>query len=314
MKVLITGGTGFLGSHLVEGFLARGDEVHALIRKREGWLSGLDAHRVQGDLTERENLEGAIASGFDLVVHVAGLTKAADISDYWEVNTLGTYNLLSALRVAKQRPHLFVYVSSQAAGGPGEVCEDDPPGPVTEYGESKLYGEYLVRDSGLPSLILRPPVIFGPRDRDLLFFFRLIKRGWIPSFFWEKRLSLLYVKNLVSALMFLLDREVTGLFYVADGDYSWIEVAEKAAEVFGVRLKRVPLSQGMLKPVAFFSQLYRCLFSRSVLFSREKIKEMCQDAWVCDAGRLFSLGFRPGYTLEEALKETIQWYKGNGML
>ena len=315
MRVFITGGTGFVGSHVAQALLDKGHQVEALVRAREGWLKEVPGvTRVQGDLGDFSSLEKALTRPYDLVIHCAGLTSAADNGDYYRVNALGTYNLVKALKGASWRPGKVVYISSLAAAGPGEKDEDSPASPITPYGESKLYGEYFVEDGGFPLLILRPPVVFGPRDTDVLQFFRLASRGWVPGFFKGKRLSLVYVKTLVEALLFLLDKDQEGTFFVADGAYTWWEVARKVTELEGKTLKALPLPQGALVPVAAVSQFYRCLTGRAVLLNREKVREMKEDSWVCKTAKLASLGFAPSRSLKEALKETLDWYREKGCL
>jgi len=270
--------------------------------------------RVRGDVTDFSSLEKALEEPFDLVIHCAGLTSASDNKDYYRVNALGTYNLVRALNKTSWKPGKVVYISSLAAAGPGVKDEQSPPAPITPYGESKLYGEHFVEDSGFSFLTLRPPVIFGPRDRDLLHFFKLIRRGWVPAFFKRKRLSLVYVKTLVEALLFLLEGEQEGTFFVADGSYTWWEVARLVARLEGKELRSLPLFQGSLSVVAGVSQFYRCLTGKAVLLNKEKVKEMEEESWVCNTEKIRSLGFSPSLSLEEALRETLEWYRARGLL
>jgi len=315
LRVFVTGATGFVGSHVAQALVDRGDEVVALVRARESWLGEIPGvKRARGDVLDAYSLAEAFSSPFDLVVHCAGLTSAPRNMDYYRVNALGTYNLVRALEKAPWRPGLVVYISSLAAAGPGEVNEECEERPLTPYGESKLYGEYFVVDSGLPCLVLRPPVIFGPRDTDVLQFFKLVKRGWAPAFFRKKRLSLVYVRTLVEALLFLLERGAQGTYFVADGTFSWWEVAERVSRIVGKKLRPFPLPQGFLVSVAGVSQFYRCLTGRPVLLSKEKVQEMRQDAWVCETSRLSSMGFVPSLSLDEALRETLEWYEEKGYL
>ena len=315
MRIFLTGATGFVGSHIAQALLDRGDGVTALVRSREGWLGEVPGvEKVEGDILDPSSLSRAFSSPFHVVIHCAGITSAPQNMDYYRVNALGTYNLVRALKEVSWAPERLVYISSLAAAGPGEKDEESPATPLTPYGESKLYGERFVEGSGLPFLVLRPPVIFGPRDTDVLRFFKLVARGWAPAFFKEKHLSIVYVKTLVEALLFLLERDVGGTFFVADGSYTWWEVAEKAAAAEGRRLRALPLSQGALTPVAAASQFYRCLTGRAVLLNREKIQEMKEKAWVCRTHKLSSLGFVPSRSLEEAIKETLEWYRERGYL
>lgn len=312
MRILVTGATGFVGGNVAQTLVDKGYQVVALVRKRGGWLPDLNVERIPGDLTICQTLRRVLEQPVDMVVHCAGITSASENSHYYRVNALGTYNLLRALKEASCKPDLFAYVSSLAAAGPGELCEGDEDKPLTPYGESKLYGEYFVRDSGLPYLILRPPVIFGPGDTDVLQFFKMVKKGWLPTFFERKRLSIVYVKNLAAAILYLMESTETGTFFVSDGDYTWWEVAQKAAEIMGVRLRGFPLSQAVFSPFAWVSQLYRCLTGRAVLLNKEKLREMREDAWVCRPSRLEKLGFTPSYTLNAALEETVCWYREQG--
>ncbi len=315
MRILVTGATGFVGSHVAQTMVERGHEVSVLMRSREGWLKEVGkVERITGDLTQPRTLEGLFQRVFDLVIHAGGLTSAPENQDYYRVNTLGTYNLLRTLRETSHLSGLFVYVSSLAAAGPGEVNEGDYERPITPYGESKLYGEFMVMDSGFSYLILRPPVIFGPRDADVLQFFRMVKKGWAPAFFKKKRLSILYVRNLVAALEFLVERGSKGVFFLSDGTYTWWDLADMAAGLLGVNLKAFPLPQGVLGPLASVSQFYRCLRGRAVLLNREKLKEMKEDAWICNPQGISALGFSPPVSLIVALEETIEWYKDRDYL
>ncbi|MEE9221827.1 MAG: NAD(P)-dependent oxidoreductase, partial [candidate division NC10 bacterium] len=182
MKALVTGGTGFIGSHLVEYLLERGDEVICLARSRSHlrWLEGLQVKVVEGDCTDA-NLGEIVQEDFDWVFHLAGLTKTLEVDEYYRANGKGTANLVAILAQRRQPPRL-VYLSSLAAAGPSKdghpLRELDPPQPVSHYGRSKLDGEKAVRELGptIPWVIIRAPVIYGPRDRGLLPFFELAKR------------------------------------------------------------------------------------------------------------------------------------------
>jgi len=315
VRILVIGATGFVGSHVAQTMVERGHEVSVLMRSRVGWLEEVGrVEKIMGDLTQPHTLEALSQRVFDLVVHAGGLTSAPESQDYYRVNTLGTCNLVRALRRAAQPPGLFAYISSLAAAGPGEMSEGDPERPITPYGESKLYAEFIVMDSGFPFLILRPPVIFGPRDTDVLRFFQMIKRGWLPAFFKKKRLSILYVKNLVAVLEFLVEKKGEGTFFLSDGTYTWWDVGEMAAGILGVNLKAFPLPQGVLRPLAGVSQFYRCLRGRAVLLSREKLREMKEEAWICKPQGLSALGFSPLISLKAALEETLEWYRDRGYL
>lgn len=203
-KALVTGANGFVGSHLVEALLHRGYRVRCLVRKTSNlrWLSGLNVEYVYCDIAEKDSLRDAVR-GVDFVFHCAGLTKARNREEYFKANAEGTKNLVEVC--LKHNPELkrFVYVSSQAAVGPGSdekpLNEEAPCRPVTHYGESKLEGEKIVLAyvSRLPITIVRPPAVYGPRDTDILGFFKVANSRFRVSFgLGQSFLSLVYVKDL----------------------------------------------------------------------------------------------------------------------
>ncbi|HEX5421576.1 MAG TPA: NAD(P)-dependent oxidoreductase, partial [Gammaproteobacteria bacterium] len=187
MLALVTGGQGFVGSHLCARLTAEGHRVRVLARpsSRLDNLAGLDVQLVRADVTEAAGLAAAVA-GCDVVFHVAAALKGLREQDLFLINADGTRNIATASAAATPRPARFVYVSSMAAAGPSPGgraprTEDMPPRPLTWYGCSKLAGEDAVRSTaGLEWTIVRPPIVFGPRERDVLGYFRLARRGWLP--------------------------------------------------------------------------------------------------------------------------------------
>jgi nucleoside-diphosphate-sugar epimerase len=207
MKALVTGATGFIGSHLCEELIRKGYDVTCLVKKTSNlkWIETLNIDFVQGDCTDRNSLLDAV-SNCDYVFHLAGLTKARSGDEFFAVNTNGTENLVKAL--AERNPHVkrFVYVSSLAAAGPCRngvaVTEDCAPCPVSDYGRSKLEAERVVlqyRDL-IPVTIVRPPAVYGPRDRDMLVLFKMIKKGVFFDL-GTCYYSLLYVDDLVQGII-----------------------------------------------------------------------------------------------------------------
>jgi nucleoside-diphosphate-sugar epimerase len=187
MRALVTGGQGFVGSHLCERLVAQGHCVRVLARPSSDLrhLSGIEVEVVRADVTEPAGLPSAVA-GCDVVFHVAGALKGLRERDFFRVNADGTRNLVGAAVVAEPRLARFVYVSSLAAAGPSPGgstprTEEMPPEPLTWYGRSKLAGERAVRAvAGLNWTIVRPAIVFGPREHDLLRYFRLARRGCLP--------------------------------------------------------------------------------------------------------------------------------------
>src|SRR6266542_4341694 len=177
--VLVTGGTGFVGSHLVERLTAAGDRVRCIVRATSS-LTYLpkSVETVRADLIGGAGLKEALESA-DAVFHVAGVTKAARPGDYYEGNGRAAENVARACPPGCR----LIHVSSLAAAGPSQdgkpVGEDASPWPLTHYGKSKLEGEERVRHFAPGAVIVRPPVVYGPRDTDVLEIFRTVNRGFM---------------------------------------------------------------------------------------------------------------------------------------
>src|SRR5512139_1412868 len=207
MRALVTGGTGFIGSHLAEFLIREGHEVTCLVRDttKPGYLEGLPVTMVRGDCTDRDSLTGAVRSA-DYIFHLAGLTKARREHEFYEVNVKGTENVVRAAQERNAGLKRFVHLSSLAAVGPSStgrpLAEDCEHRPVSAYGRSKSEAEQVVygKRNDMPVTILRPPAVYGPRDRDLLLFFKLVNTGFVPH--WGKSYySFVYVEDLVRALV-----------------------------------------------------------------------------------------------------------------
>ena len=203
--ILITGGTGFIGSHLVEAVCARGEPLRCLIRrdssKRHPFALPAEAEIVFGDLVSGEGLSDAL-EGVGTVIHLAGVTKALSTSEFYSGNAGATENLARAVAGRAVR---FVYVSSLAAIGPSTdgtpVSEDAEPHPITHYGRSKLEGERIARALVPDAVIVRPAVVYGPRDRDVLELVRPISKGFALEISGGERwFQAIYVKDLADGV------------------------------------------------------------------------------------------------------------------
>lgn len=315
MKTLVTGATGFIGSHLTEELVKRGYDVACLVRKNSDlrWIDGLKIKLVYGDCAE-----GSLAhlpDDIEYVYHLAGLTKAEREEDYFCVNARGTENLLRALSVKAKGLKRFLYLSSLAAAGPSDdgkpMDETERPRPVSAYGKSKLEGEEITLRYGenMPVTIIRPPAVYGPRDRDLFIFFKMLKRGFYP--YWGKcYYSMLYVEDLVRGMIQAVEsKEAIGkTYFLSDGEiYSNDDIVSEIVKTFDTKVIkfRIPLSV-----MSLFLGLTGALRKRASIINRDKLKEMGYSYWVCDSTRAENdIGFKPKVTIKEGIKWTADWYR-----
>lgn len=314
MRALVTGATGFIGSHLVEELLKKGYRVACLARKSSSlrWIEGLDVSVRYGDCLEPESLRDAVADA-DVIFHLAGLTKAPRAKDFFSVNVEGARNILQA---ASGSPGLrrFVHLSSLAAVGPSTkeapVNEETEPAPVSDYGKSKLEGERAVLSFGgkVPFTIIRPPAVYGPRDKDFNVLYRMLMKGIFPD--WgESQYSLLYVDDLVRGLIQAAESPAAegNVYFLADGEvHTNADIAGAISEALGKNFLRLRLPRGIVPLVAGLGG--RLGKQGGIL--RDRARELKHPRWTCSAikaGEAF--GFQPKTGLAEGVKWTANWYR-----
>ena len=327
MKVLVTGGTGFLGSHVAEQLNQSGHQVRALVRASSDttFLKTLnDVELALGAVDDPQTLLAAV-EGVDAVIHSAGLVKAKRESDFERVNAEGTRHLLDAVKQRAPNLRRFVLVSSLTAGGPSRdgtpVGPKDDPRPVTHYGRSKLAAERIAAgySSDLPVIMLRPPTLYGPRDREVLIFFRSIKNGVLPMTTpVDAKQSMLYGPDCAAACIRAVDADIESgsLFCVDDGPpHSFLEMIEAAEAAMGRRARlRLPLPRPVTLGAAFATEIFGKVTNRAVIFTRDKCNELFEQ-WVSDStDAREQLAWEPRVRFHEGIKLTIDWYKKNGWL
>jgi nucleoside-diphosphate-sugar epimerase len=322
MKALVTGATGFVGSHLVEALRLRGDEVTALVRSpgKAALLAELGVRQAPGDLRDGAALDHA-ADGQDVVFHVAGLIAARSEAEFLEVNRDGTARVLEAAGRANVRR--FVLFSSMAAAGPSTpgrpLTGSEVARPVTAYGRSKLAGENVVRAGRVPWTILRPPMVYGPRDRELLKVFRAARTGIAPVFGdGTQELSAVHGADLAQAAVACATPELAlGRIYYPCHPRTFTSAAfvRAVGVALGrqVRIVRVPQPVGRL--ALWFVGGAARLAGRATVLTADKANEFFERAWTGDpAPCTRDTGWVPAIDLEPGLAETARWYRSTGWI
>ena len=301
MKLAITGGTGFVGSHLLDVALAEGHRVAALTRRDQPERAGVDW--VRGDLQDREALR-RLVDGVDAVIHVAGTINAPNAAGFHRGNVQGTLAMLAAATAGGIRR--FIHVSSLAAREPR----------LSLYGASKQQAEELVHGSGLDWVIVRPPAVYGPGDKETLELFRMAKLGLMlmPP---KGRVSVIHVDDLARLLLALADYSAPSSMLVEADDgkaHGWThrEFARALGTAVGTKPAIVSSPGIVLRLAARADQLFRgpkakLTVDRAAYFSHRN--------WVIEPKRACPPGlWQPQIATEQGLKETADWYRGEGWL
>ncbi len=316
--LLITGGTGFLGGHLLDRLAASGEAARCLVRRKtlpRPLPPGVEP--AFGDLATGQGLDEALR-GVDTVIHLAGVTKALRAVDYYSGNVGATETLA---RAVSGRPVRFLHVSSLAAAGPGaSLAEDAEPRPVSHYGRSKLEAERIVRSLLPGAIIVRPPVVYGPRDTDVFQVLKSVARGVALEIAGGGRwFSAIYVKDLAAGLLAAARRpkaEGRTYFLAHPQPVSWREFGEIAARIMGRKPPRVfPVPYAAAYAAGACAEAWSRLTGKPGIVSRDKIREARCPSWTCDVSRAAAeLDFEARTTLEAGLAETLAWYKESGWL
>ena len=324
--VLVTGANGFIGSHLVDKLLASGSRVHGLVRESSN-LKWLDASKVNLHKVDLSQTDFVVPSleDFDYIFHCAGLTKAKSRSDYFQVNAIACSNFYEQCLKRGSRIKGIVHLSSLAATGPNSrgshVDETSPCRPVTFYGQSKLAGEEIALkySHSLPITVIRPPVVYGPREENFFTFLKLVQKGWglqIGSA--GKELSLIYVSDLTRAMLkaSCSPKKKGSIFFVTDSHiYAWKQIAEECAKIMNVKVKTLKVPEAFLTPVAIFFEVLAQFSSKPALFDRQRMIDIRQSSWSASPENFYRVfEFQPQYKLSQGLNETINWYLQEGWL
>lgn len=328
MRVLVTGASGFLGSHIAEQLAEAGHSVVALVRTSSNtkFLSSLRGLELATGSVEEASSVRAAMQGVDAVIHSAGLVKARSEDEFFRTNTDGTRNLLSAAREVAPGLRRFVFVSSLAAVGPSldgrPVDGAGTPHPVTHYGRSKLAAERLVIEAKdqLPVTVIRPPMIYGPRDHEAFAFFQSVSMRFLPYLGDGKNtMSVVYASDAARACIQAIERDVPSgnAYFIDDGKvYVWLDMLKDIERAVGKEaLVRLSIPFPVVRGVAMFNEIVGKISNKAMMLTRDKLAELSAPHWVCDSSDTRrDLGWEPKVGWEEGTRLSAAWYRENGWM
>ena len=324
MKAFVTGGTGFIGSHLAEQLIEdpRWEAVKCLVRSDEKWLKGKSYERISGDLDSIKKIDAALKDT-DTLFHLAAIVKAPSKKEFIHANVQATENLL---RIAKKNDvRKLVILSSLAAAGPSgnvPLTEDAEMRPVSMYGESKKMMEEMIHnltDEEMSVTILRPPAVYGPREDQIFTLFNMMSKGIAPMVGdgENPKLSLLFVQDLVQAILKASEQTKKGVHtYFISGDRitNWNEIRDIVSTVLDKKAITLKIKPTWVKKIAGAVETTSALFGSYPVFNREKANEMVL-TWTCSHEKAAKeLSYKPEYSLEEGISRTLRWYKKHNWL
>ncbi len=332
-KILITGASGFIGSHLTEEALDAGYEVYAGIRKSSSkqFLKNDAIQFLDMDLSSEDQLAELFnktfkdQKAFDFIIHNAGVTAARTKSEFHLVNFEFTNNLINALISSGSIPQRFIAISSLAVYGPGDpksktpIRSDSLPSPISAYGRSKRKAEqFLEGIQSFPIQIIEPAAVYGPRDRDFLSYFKMVNSHFEPMIGTnEQHLSFVYVKDLAKGILRLLSKPIIRKKYLVSDTkiYSKKELGRIISELYKVRTLRVQVPLSLLLPIAYFMEFIYGMAGTRPFLNPEKIREISSSNWICDSTDFWNdIESFPETDLTEGLRITGEWYRTNGWL
>lgn len=333
MKVLITGATGFLGSHLVEFLAKQGHEVFALVRNEEKFNKlNLPAKPISGYLQSDGPHDWIKKLPYDLdaVIHNAGIVHSFNPRDFYDINSRATKQLIEDLKIMFPHQLRFCLISSLAAAGASEkkkpLTEDLEPKPISHYGHSKHLAEIYLNElapSQWKKTIIRPPIIIGPRDEGFVDVFTMVKNGFIiiPGMDGHhKEYSFVCVFDLVTAIHRAIKLNVKKttpeIFFISHPracTYGEL-IARIMKLVNPTKRVKVNLPIFIVFIGAFLNRILHSFFPKyNFRLTPDKAMEINGSSWVCSSSKadeLLSLNYE--WNLEQTLKVTYEDYKNSG--
>ncbi len=320
MKALLTGATGFIGSTLAHALVSRGYSVTCLLRKKSDlrWIQELEIDHLRAALDRPEEFGDALPD-FSFVFHCAGLTKSHQEDAYYATNARDTALFAKAVADRCRNLKRFVLLSSLSAAGPSldsrPIAEDAEPHPVSVYGRSKLQGEQAVLSlrERMPVTVIRPPGVYGPKDRDFFFIFQAVRRGIVPT--WgPTRYSLLYVDDLVEGMIAAAEHPAAEgeVFFFADPA---IYTGDDIIGEIGRALKRRPLKLRLPRTAMPLIAAVAQKIDKKGIMNVDRVRDFRYREWICSPAKAEALlGYRSRTTLREGVTWTADWYRNHRWL
>lgn len=318
---VVTGGTGFVGSHLVDLLIDKGFEVRCITRKSSDlrWLKDKDVKIFDCGLNNKEALKEIIRDA-DFVFHVAGVVKSKTKEGYFKGNVETTRTLLDATLESNANLKRFLVVSSQTVTGPSydgrPVNEETECKPITTYGKSKLEEEKLVLSykDKLPVTICRAPAVYGERDTEIYIYFKTFSKGLTTTIgFNEKKLSLIHVLDLVRGFYLAATNDISKeqIYFISSEEfYTWPQINKITARILGKKPIVIKVPHFLVYTIAAIAQFFALFSSKPATLNIEKAKDITQQYWICDTSKAIrELGYRQTISIEEGIKRTVEWYK-----
>ncbi len=323
---LVTGGSGFVGSHLVDFLLEKGFNVRCIVRKTSSlkWLENKPIELFDCGLTDLAGIRKAF-DGVNYIFHVAGVVKSKTSEGYFEGNVNTTKNLLEVALEFKDKIKKFIIVSSQTVSGPSHngipVSEEDECSPITTYGRSKLAQESLAKKymKDIPITICRAPAIYGERDTEILIFFKTFNSGLMTTIGFNKKLiSLIHVRDLVEGLFLAaISIKSTGQIYFISSEkfYSWEEIGEATSIVLNKKPFKIKVPHSAVYLIAAIAQFFSMFSNKPATLNIEKAKDITRQFWICSTEKAVKdLGYHQKISEVEGIKRTCEWYKEMGWI
>ena len=318
---VVTGGSGFVGSHLVDLLISEGHQVRCIVRESSSlkWLEGKQVEIYKCGLFDKVELKEVMKDA-DYLFHVAGVVKAKKEEGYYKGNVETTRNLLDTILEVNNSIKRVLIVSSQTAAGPSPrmdaITEAHTPTPITTYGRSKLAQEQLAKSymNKMPITIVRPSAVYGERDTEIYLIFKTYKQGLMTLVgFNDKRVSLIHVADLAKGIYkaAISEKGIGQTYFISSKEYySWPQVSKVISKVMGKKALQLRIPHPIVYTVAAIAQFFAIFSSKAATFNLEKARDFVQTYWTCDISKAENeLGYRQEVSLEEGLKRTIDWYR-----